>query len=379
MVSIFSPHFFNWTQQLKNTGHEIWWLDVFDSNTKVQKIDFVEQITGWRYRKNFKGRYFLKNNFPRITNLVNTVNERDFLKYFEKTLKEINPDVVHSFVMYLSAAPILPVMKKYPDIKWIYSSWGSDLYYYGKIDGYKEEIYNTLPYIDYLFTDCRRDADLATMMGFKGQFLGVFPGGGGYDLSYWEKYMKPMEERKLILIKGYEGLHGRSSVVIKALTELEAISKHYPIVVFGATKGLLEKLEIIDLNENWEIKEKIPHDEVMQLMGRSLIYIGNSLSDGIPNTCLEAIVMGAFPIQSNPGGATSEIIEHGQNGFLIDDSENLTGIKRLIKTAIENPELILRAQILNKNKIIPRLDRSAVTEKVIKKYKLVEERTKSES
>lgn len=379
MVSIFSSHFFNWTEQLKNTDHEIWWLDVFDSNTKVQKIDFVEQITGWRYRKNFKGRYYLKNNFPRITNLINKVNERDFIKVFEKTINEIRPDVVHSFVMYLSAAPILPIMKKYPGIKWIYSSWGSDLYYYGKIDEYKKDIHKTLPCIDYLLTDCRRDAELARKMGFKGEFLGVFPGGGGFDLGYWEKYMMPLGKRKLILIKGYEGLHGRSSAVIKALKELEPLKNDLRVVVFGGTKDLLKKLKNIELTQNWEIKEKISHHEVMQLMGRSLIYIGNSLSDGIPNTCLEAIVMGAFPIQSNPGGATSEIIEHGRNGFLIEEPENIAKISELIKTAVEDHELILRAQTINKKENIPQLEREVVARKVISKYKIVEEKIKSEN
>ena len=50
MVSIFSNHFFNWVKQLKNSEHDIYWLDVFDSNTKVKQIDFVKQITGWRYK-----------------------------------------------------------------------------------------------------------------------------------------------------------------------------------------------------------------------------------------------------------------------------------------------------------------------------------------
>lgn len=66
MVSIFAPHFFNWTEQLKGSGHEIYWLDVFDSNTEVEKIDFAQQITGWRYKWDFPGRYFLKKKSSRI-------------------------------------------------------------------------------------------------------------------------------------------------------------------------------------------------------------------------------------------------------------------------------------------------------------------------
>ena len=48
MVSIFSSHFFNWVKQLESSGHQIYWLDVYDSNTKVKEIEFVEKIIGWR-------------------------------------------------------------------------------------------------------------------------------------------------------------------------------------------------------------------------------------------------------------------------------------------------------------------------------------------
>lgn len=65
-------------------------------------------------------------------------------------------------------------------------------------------------------------------------------------------------------------------------------------------------------------------------MGQSIVYIGNNISDGIPNTVLEAMIMGAFPIQSNPGGATAEIIEEGNNGFLIHNPEDIEEIKKLI-------------------------------------------------
>ena len=52
--------------------------------------------------------------------------------------------------------------------------------------------------------------------------------------------------------------------------------------------------------DNLQLIEYLPQDELMKLIGKSLIYIGNSISDGMPNTLLEAIVMGVFRIQSNP-------------------------------------------------------------------------------
>ena len=58
-------------------------------------------------------------------------------------------------------------------------------------------------------------------------------------------------------------------------------------------------------------------------MSKSFVYIGNSISDGMPNTMLEAMTMGAFPIQSNPGGVTEEIVENEVNGLLLNKSKQI--------------------------------------------------------
>jgi hypothetical protein len=40
---------------------------------------------------------------------------------------------------------------------------------------------------------------------------------------------------------------------------------------------------------------------------QSVLHIGNSISDGMPNALLEAMGMGAFSIQSNPGKVSEEV------------------------------------------------------------------------
>jgi hypothetical protein len=46
--------------------------------------------------------------------------------------------------------------------------------------------------------------------------------------------------------------------------------------------------------------------------GQSILHIGNSISDGMPNALLEAMGMGAFPIQSNPGKVSEEVIRRSK-------------------------------------------------------------------
>lgn len=374
MISIFAPHFFNWTEQLKDSRHEVFWLDVLDSNTDVEKIDFAEQITGWRYRQDFKGRYLLKSKAPKLNKLINLLNERKLTDVLEAKIKEIRPDVVHSFVIYLSGIPILPVMGKFPELKWILSTWGSDLYYYRNQPKYLEGIKKVLPKIDYLFTDCKRDQQIALENGFQGKFMGVFPGGGGFELEKLAEYYQPHEERNIILIKGYQGKHGKCVEVLKAVSGLNSELKNHEIVVFGAAEEVFEYIDSSELKHRNNLKclEKLAHQDVLKLMGRSLLYIGNSSSDGMPNTLLEAIVMGAFPIQSNPGGATAELIEDGKNGVLIEDPTDVQELKNILNRAINQSQNLKTGVAYNFENIRPMLDRNRVREQVLEKYKLIE-------
>lgn len=374
MLSMFSPHFVNWAEQLKASGHEVHWLDVYDSNIKVEKINFIQQIRGWRYKYNYPGRYFLKSKAPGLTNYVNKINERNLESFFELKLLEIKPDVVHSFVMFVACYPVYKVMKKYPRIKWIYSSWGSDMYFVLNSEKFLTQAEKVLPNIDYMFTDCSRDYDIAMKCGFKGDFLGVFPGGGGFDLKKIKKYRTTLKDRKTILIKGYQGDLGRCIPILRALETLKEEFGNYNIVVFAAASEVIEFVKYCTLS-NWpnlEVFSKLPNEKVLELMGRSKVYIGNSISDGIPNTLLEAIVCGAFPIQSNPGGASAEIIQDGFNGILINNAEDISEIRKHLKRIASEKVDILKGVEYNSKEITPNLDRELVKIQVLNKYQLVE-------
>ncbi len=374
MVSIFAPHFFNWTAQLEDSGHEVYWLDVNDSNTQVKKIDFVNQIYGWRNKIKYPGRYWVKHKKPKLYKFINRFNQRQLSYIFESKIQEIKPDVVHSFVMYSGCVPIYEVMQKYPKIKWIYSAWGNDLYFYQNESQELQNMKRVLPKIDFMFADCYRDFEIAKVHGFRGKFLGVFPGGGGYDFKLYDSYITPFSSRKLILIKGYQHKFGRCNKVLEAISQLRDCLVDYEIVVFAANKLVLEfsKEKNLDTMENVTIYKQLPQNEVLKLMGKSKIFIGNSISDGMPNTLLEAIIMGSFPIQSNPGGASKEIIDNGINGLLIINPEDVNEIKDLIKIALANEVMLNNAFEYNLKIVKPKIDRNIIKQDVLRKYSWVE-------
>jgi len=369
MVSMPTLHFFRWTNQLKDSGHEVFWFDVTGMSAFVEKIDWVHQKNGWKLKWDYPKRTFVKKNFPKVYNSIQRINEKNTAIVFESYLNEVKPDVVHSFALYVSCTPIIDVMEKYIHQKWIYSSWGSDLFYFQNFPKYLKDIKRVLPRINYLFTDCKRDYIIAKEYGFRGDFLGVYPGGGGFNLQKMDAYREPIEHRKTILIKGFQGRSGRVIPVLKAVEKLQDELNDFKIVIFGTDTEAFEYINssvLIHWN-NFFVVGKISHDEVLQLMGKTLIYIGNSNSDGIPNTLLEAICLGVFPIQSNPGGVTEEVIVNGENGYLIQDCENVFEIKNILEIVLKD-KIFNNDNLLNNNDLLHRIKYFQVQKEVINKY-----------
>lgn len=373
MVSIFSNHFFNWVAQLKESSYELYWMDIYDSNIHVKKIDFVNQIYGWRNKFDYPGRYYVKKELPFVYKAINLVNQRKFKEEFKRKFNEIKPDVVHSFVMYAGAVPILDLMTFNTQTKWVFSAWGNDLYYYQNKESFRNDMKEVLPHLDYMFADCKRDYFIARNLGFTGNYLGTYPTGGGYDFNITDQFIQDFDDKKTILIKGYEHKFGRCINVLKAISPLKNLLGNYKIAVFGANDLVFKHVDESELKdwENLKVHANLEREEVLKLMGESLIYIGNSISDGMPNTLLEAIIMEVFPIQSNPGGATAEIIKDGKNGFLINNAENQEEIGSMIKKALQNPDFIKKAIDYNTIKVKPQLERGKVKREVLEKYSLI--------
>jgi glycosyltransferase involved in cell wall biosynthesis len=374
-VSMPSIHTIRWIDNLINANHELYWFDVLgkgnlDSNAQLT------QFVNWKKRKlpYFKGEHFLQKKVPKLYLKIQPYLEVTANEKLAQIINEFKPDLIHSFEMQSCSYPILKTMNMFPSIKWLYSCWGSDLYYYKNKKEHLLKIKAALNRINYLHTDCERDYNTAKELGFNGNHVGVIPGGGGYDLSCFQKYSKPFRERNLIIVKGYHHQFGRALNVVKALEEIKEELHGLDIVIFGAHEIVQEYITENNLPFLVYDRNGLLHEEVLKLMGGSLIYVGNNISDGIPNTLLEAMVMGAFPIQSNPGGVTEEIISN-ENGLLIENPENILEIKLLIQKAIQNKEMMKSAITNNMLLVFKYLDFEKNQKKIISLYNQIDKET----
>jgi glycosyltransferase involved in cell wall biosynthesis len=84
---------------------------------------------------------------------------------------------------------------------------------------------------------------------------------------------------------------------------------------------------------------------------------------------LEAMTMGAFPIQSDTE-STAEWLTNGENGLLVD-YQNPEVIARAIQKAVTDDVLVENAARANAELIFNRLDLSIVQPRVIEMYQAI--------
>ncbi|HBH47988.1 MAG TPA: hypothetical protein DDX98_05080 [Bacteroidales bacterium] len=343
LIAMPSIHFKKWVKHLSASGHELFWFDILNKGAQ-KDLQSVRQITDWKRRKlpYMKGEYWLQKNYPFTYQKIQILLEKTASEKLQEIVKEVNFDLIHSFEMFHCTYPILNGMRKHK-VKWIYSCWGSDLYFYARDKKRRNKISKVLKRIDLFVADCKRDYQLALELGYRGPVIDAIPGGGGIEISDLNMDLK----RTIILVKGYEHKFGRAINVLKSLISIYSQLVGYTIVVFAAHDQVIKFIKEQDLPIQFYGRHELTNSEVLSLMTKTLIYIGNSLSDGIPNTLLEAMSRGAYPIQSEVGGAISEVIEDGKNGLIINNAESIEEIAQKVVYALKNNDQLLRARHIN--------------------------------
>lgn len=294
-----------------------------------------------------------------------------------RVIRNIKPDLIHSFEInggILAYDAFLHLNSSFPP--WIHSSWGSDLLYYGLLQQFRSQALGMMQTCKYFMADCQRELDLAPEYGFQGEILGVFSAGGGYDVSEMQKYRVPgsVSARNVIALKGRheENLLGRNLYGLKAIECCKNELAGYKIVVYlpqGEIKGAVEYVRTITNLDITIIPEHTNHEHILRLFGSSKIAIALGLIDGTPHSMIEAMLMGAWPIQSNTAD-TKGWITDGVNGSLVPP-EDFEMIADVIKHLLENSQLFDQASATNLNIIAKNKDLSVVKPNIIQIYKRV--------
>jgi hypothetical protein len=386
----YCTHTARWISQLRGTG---WDLHVFDPINGLihEELQGVRLYTGWKKpsvprgtrvqcRWPFlRGRHFLQRNLPRLWDRILPEAGRRLARLVGR----LEPDCLHTLGLQhhgealLRAREILGGRLPAP---WIYSCRGSDIYYYRRFPEQEKIIRGVLESCDYYTCNCDRDVRLAREYGLRGEVLGLFQGGGGFPVEEMRKSCRPgpSSRRRTIAVKGLETDFGRAVVCIDALARCAGDLGGYTLEVYQAHPATREAARRLAeaTGVAVEIVPRSHYREIWSLFGEARIAIGVSLSDGVPNTMIEAMVMGAFPLQTDPGGASAEWIEDGVNGRLIppDDPE---AIARAVTEALRDDGLVDAAAEKNHGIVLERVDDAKVRPRVLAAYRRVAKKAAS--
>ena len=266
-----------------------------------------------------------------------------------RILKREQPDFVHALELqhggYIASRALEDSALKTP---FIATNYGSDIFWFQQFPKHLAKIKRLLARADRYSAECNRDVELAKKYGFTGEVMPVFPNAGGFTEEQLNRPLTPTAERKVIAIKGYEGWVGRASIAVEALYSLTEELADYKIVFYSCnakTIRIVKKLKRkTGLNIEWHGKGELAHTEMLDLFASARIYVGISLSDGISTSLLEAMAMGAFPIQTSTA--------------CVDDwfDSNKSGIKIERVSASEIVASVRSALNLQASKLEPALD-----------------------
>jgi len=292
-------------------------------------------------------------------------------------IKKFKPDVIHSLETqhsgYLAMEAIKCISGHRPT--WVHTNWGSDIYLFGRFDEHSEKITELLKACDYYTCECRRDIALAKEFGYSGKFFPVYPNSGGLDLGFIEPVRKNVlpSQRKVIMLKGYQGITGRGLVAIRALSRVKDLLGGYKIIIHSNPDGqdvyIAAKLLEQDAQVEVEILPFVSHKKILEYHGQSRISIGLSVSDAISTSLIEAMAMGSFPIQSFTSAADEWIID-GETGILVHP-EDPEDVERALRTALIGDDMVDDASEKNWNTITARLDCHVLKKKTIDMYKSI--------
>lgn len=221
-------------------------------------------------------------------------------------LKKWAPDYLHAIEIQHAGYPSRRALERVPVSrrpKFLVTNYGSDIFWFARSPRHAKEITAVLALCDSYSAECSRDIALAESLGFRGRSFPVRPNAGGFSAEILDRPLRDADNRPIILVKGYHGWVGRAKVALTALRQIREHVRDFSIVLFSCNMTTLRAARKIARNTGLEIvafgKKQLSHSQILDLHSQSSVYVGLSLSDGISTSMLEAMAMGAIPVQTS--------------------------------------------------------------------------------
>ncbi|HXF85620.1 MAG TPA: glycosyltransferase [Anaerolineales bacterium] len=284
-------------------------------------------------------------------------------------IEEVKPDLIHAMRVPYEG---MIAAEAYTGIPLIVSIWGNDFTLHGPSTPLMRHYTRwTLQVADALHADCQRDIRLAREWDFdeKKPHL-VAPGNGGVRSDVFHPPIKPVEEPVILNPRGVRP-YVRNDSFFKAIPLV--LAKHPKAKFLCASMAgepqAMRWMKELEIEHAIELLDLMPHEQTAEVYRRAQILVSPSIHDGTPNSLLEGMACGCFPIAGDLESIREWITPH-ENGLLCDATDPQS-IASAIVSAIEDKSLRQKAAGLNRKIISARAEYGKTMQKVEEFYKSV--------
>ena len=221
-----------------------------------------------------------------------------------RTVRAFQPHFIHALELQNAGYIALRALQcQDANASLIVTNYGSDIYWFSRFPKHLAKIRALLTLADRYACECKRDVGLALALGFSGRVMPVQPNSGYFPREILEMELPRCDQRDVILIKGYHGWAGRALVALSSVESLAPALQDFRIVIYSS--NLVTKLKawktsrISGIRIDAYGKGSLTREKMLELFAQSIIYVGLSRTDGISTSLLEAMALGAIPVQTS--------------------------------------------------------------------------------
>lgn len=378
-----SPTAQNWMRHFTESGHDVHLLTTYACEpgigfASVQEIPVAfsqasgarrsaepktEKARSWRRAGLLPLRSWLRHWLGPWTVVLAAERARDYIEH-------VKPDLVHAMripfegMLASSARPSRPLLL---------SVWGNDFTLHaGASPGMRLFTRRALQRADALHADCRRDLGLAKTWGLPDEALRVvLPGGGGVRRDRFHPGRPRLQDLRPSVAEVVSALPASADVVVnprgfRDYVRNDTFFQAIPEILRrrADTRFLCPAMANVRTAESWvrqlgiadsvHLLPWLTSAEMAVIYQLSQIVVSPSEHDGTPNTFLEALACGCFPVVGDIA-SLREWVDDGENGFLVDPGDP-GALADVILRALQDHGLRERARDVNLREIKLRAD-----------------------
>ncbi len=394
-----SPIALNWIKYWIAREHEVFLVSSFPTspNLTLSRVDFVSVAfsqakssasTAVRQKKSILWGAGMMNLRTAIRHWLGPLTLPKAARQLNKIIGEIQPNIVHALrvpyegMLASTAKKLSP--ENFPSL--LISIWGNDFTLHAPSSPLmRKYTRQTLKLADALHADCHRDIELAEKWGFDATLPSiVLPGAGGIDQRVFYPPNAPIpsassEQRLTFPRKVKEEILPPSGRVRGRIEPLiinprgfrnyirnDTFFKAIPLVlkerpdakfICPTMKGEAQAedwVKKLGIEKSTTLTKSLEQKQLADTFRRARVLVSPSTHDGTPNSLLEGIACGCFPIAGDLE-SIREWITPEMNGLLINPADEAELAKAILR-ALNDDDLREQAIVANQKIIADRAE-----------------------